>query len=342
MQWRDLIKLVQADFSDELDYFIAKTKVFNARRTILKMRPWSFNLARGIWYSPSLINVGTIAITQFQTQFTVDPTVALPAWTSAGVHPPINQRQIRFGTSGSITGNAAVNVYSIVDFDGVSGIGHTDRDILESTNPVAQYQMYRSLYGPPWTPVGIQSTDPVAEIINVYDPTNNYSFVDVTLTADDLDRMAPQRSNVGPSGSGANPYYLASAPVDINGNPQWEMWPAPTVANGYVVEWQMTGAADPLETDSIPARLNMQMIQELSLADCCLWAAKRPAFKGVNMLQVGMAHRTEFRSIYLDEARNDDEIQLNSIIRPANPNIAVGDDDRTGYYSINPGSNPPV
>jgi hypothetical protein len=344
-QFLQLVKYIQGQFGEDLlDFNIAAIHVIEAYNEILKSRTWSFGLQSGTWYSPSIITAGSVSITQFSTTFTVNNDGALAAWQAAAAspYPPINQRQIRFGSvqGGGTSVGASIHVYSVLSFDGLTGIGKLDSGVQESTSTASQYQLYRSLYGPPWTGSDIQSLDPVYEIINVADPVNNYSFDDITLTQALLNQQDPQRSQFG-----GNPYYLASAPYDANGNPQWEMYPSPTAAIPYLVDWQMQGLApeSPSQVGAflatyIPARLQPKTIREAAMVEACKWAMKQRALAGVNWMQALQAHERSYEKCYMDDARDDDEIVLNSFHRPPPLNLVIGDDDRTGYYSISPGN----
>ncbi len=315
----------------DMNTFQAKIYVNRAWKDVRDSRQWSFLVKEGVLFSPAAIATGTFSITQFSAsvQASAAAITALTGLTS----PVITKRQIRF-SSGPI-----YNISTYVDGTGAMTL---DRIVRETTDTAAAYSLYRCYYGLPEDGTGAEVSD-FLRYNSIYNPQISDYFRGINQDRTLLNRIDPQRSNVG-----NNPYYMFSYKGDSSNNPQWEMWPHPTAAGAYLCSYQQRGI-DLTDTDTLPAVIPDQLVLEKAMSYGCEWAyknsARYPNLKGVNWLLMKERHDKVYSNVSSKETgmlevaqRNDEEMfPMNNIIDYRSyTNGPVGDDLRNGYYSITP------
>lgn len=314
---------------------IAKRLINRAWRDVQDAHQWSFLQQEGVLFSPGVITSGTVSVTQFSNSITFDATARAALQVT---NPVMTKRQFRVAGGGEI-----YNFISTVNAG--TGIATLDRPFIETTNSASGYLVYRCYYGPPQ--LGTSGTE-VTDFLRyntIYNPAISDYFRGVQLSRDLLNKMDPQRSNVG-----NNPYYLFTYKGSSDGTPQFEMWPHPTASQAYLCSYQRRGVELSGATDVLPLVIPDDLILERALYLGCLWAEKNKAryteLKGINWMIIGKEHNKTYSNI---DARNpglleiacrqDEEAFPQSIIIDDRTfaNFAVGDDDKTGFYNINPG-----
>lgn len=320
-----------------LSPFLAKRFVQRAVIDIYTSHQWSFLTAEGVLFSPAEIATGTFSIVQFSNTITAD---ALAITSLNGLSNPIlTKRQIRFGGFGQI--------YNIIGVDAnfaSNGILTLDRPVVDPTNTSSPYMVYRCYYGPPQDGVfGAETTDFI-RYNTIYNPAISDWFRGIQVPRDILNKKDPQRTVVG-----NNPYYLFTYKGSSDGTPLFEMWPHPTSAGAFLCSYQRAGVTLSANTDTLPIVIPDDLVLEKSLYYGCLWANKNqsryPELSGVNWMLLAQAHKRAYSNISSKEPgileitqRQDEEVFPQSLIIDDRSftNFAVGTDDRTGFYSINP------
>lgn len=325
------------DSFPNLSSFLAKRFVQRAVSDIYQSRQWSFLTADGILFSPQIITSGSFNITQFSNTIIASST-AITALNGLS-NPILTKRQIRFTGSGQI--------YSIIGVDPLfssNGILTLDRPVVDSTSTSTSYQVYRCYYGPPQTGLLSAETTDFLRFNSIYNPAISEYFRGVSLPIERLNKKDPQRMSIG-----SNPYFTFFAKSDSLGNPVFEMWPHPTSQATYLVNYQRRGIEPSLNSDILPLIISDDLVLERAMWYGCLWAAKNAQrfseLKGVNWQLLAQQHLKEYSNFsssqpgVLEQTQvNDEEINPSSMIiddRSYN-DFAIGDDLKTGYYSINP------
>lgn len=308
---------------------LAKTYINQAYQDARDSKLWGFLQDEGVLFSPSAISSGLIAVTQFSKNFQANAT-AITALNTL-TNPVITKRQIRFSSGGAI--------YSVATYNSGTGAGTLNRIYRESTSSGTSYQLYRAYYGLPEDGTGNEVTDFV-RYNKIYNPAISDWFRKINQPISILDQLDPQRSNSG------NPYYLFIRD-SINNIPQFEMWPHPMSSGTYIVNYQRKGVDLSADSDTLPFVLPDRMVMEKALELGCLWANKNQGryleLKGSNWLVTAKYHATRYSNIdqrnpgMLEIAqRNDEELNPQSVIVDdySYGNVAIGDDEKTCYTSI--------
>lgn len=333
------MSLTYQDFWSEIKQTFPNLSPFLAQRFVQRSvidiytsHQWSFLQEEGVLFSPAIITTGTFSITQFSNQITAN-AAAITALTGL-VNPLITKRQIRFG----------VQIYNILSFDSGTGIIELDRPVVDSTNAAATYRLYRCYYGPPMQGInGVEVTD-FMRYNTIYNPAISSYFRDVQAPRDILNQKDPQRNVVG-----NNPYFLFTYKGSSDGTPQFEMWPHPFSAQAYLCSYQRRGIQLTNATDTLPLVIPDDLVIQRASYYGCLWAMKNqsryPELKGVNWMLAAKEHDREYSNISAQSPgileitqRQDEEVFPQSLIiddRTYN-NFAIGDDDKTGFFSITP------
>lgn len=90
---------------------------------------------------------------------------------------------------------------------------------------------------------------------HLIDPITGYEWGWDILTADDLDRVDPQRMSQG------QPYRIYFHGFDSSdGLPIYEMWPGPTVARAYPVYYWRLGTDFSANTDTLPPQISEELL----------------------------------------------------------------------------------
>lgn len=306
-----------------LSPILAQTYVNRALQKIYGERLWSFLLTDGVINCPAQVTAGSISITQYIADVTLDATAsaAILAQTLVGATPGILQLQIRFGGPSPTAGP----VYSILAFDATNPaaiILTLDHPVQESTNAATSYQIYRCYVIPP--------IDDFMRWETIVDPANAITMTRQRLTRSsaEFDVMDPQRSsqglayNLGSWGGNrtVDPITGLTAPnatVDA-GAPIYEFWPHPTTGQNFFCRMRRRGEALVQPQDTQPV-----LISDALIIQCVLYAyaypfamanlANFPQFKNANWLALIMTARQEYSKELLDAKRNDNDTQLQDI-----------------------------
>ena len=97
-----------------LSPLLAEKYIVRAIDDICNERNWSFLVTDGVVVCPASITAGTVALTQYSEDITLDATAsaAIAAQIAVGAVPGIQALQIRFGSTPTTGG-----IYSITAFD---------------------------------------------------------------------------------------------------------------------------------------------------------------------------------------------------------------------------------
>jgi hypothetical protein len=204
------------------------------------IRAWSWEfVVDSQWFTPAVINSGTVTTVQYSTIVTVDATAAA-AINAAGLVPPIASsvlgigRQLRVGISTGITPMNG-NIYNIVNWDGVSQLT-IDKPFGESSITLSPYQIYKCYYAAPSLPAtNLPAANPGMIRIACLTNRANGSSVSgrrLNYTQQQLNSFDPQRGATDGYIRGLAPYQTNSL-----GQPTWEAYPAPVSASAYAVTY---------------------------------------------------------------------------------------------------------
>jgi hypothetical protein len=305
-----------------LSPILAQRYINRALTQIYNVRNWSFLLTDGVLVCPALVDDGTVALTQYSADITLDAdaSAALLAQTLVGAVPGILNLQIRFGSSSPATGS----IYSIVDYNVTNPaaiILTLDRVVVEATDAASGYQCYRCYVVPP--------IDDFLRWESLVDPANAITFQRnrLTVTSADFDRMDPQRSSQGLA------YWLgawgsnrivdavtgATAPnsPSAQGTPIYELWPHPTSGQTFYCRFRRAGAALVNATDEQPPIITDALILAKALyAHAYPFAMANvgnfPTMKGARWTELIAFQRAEYQRELLTVKRTDMEQQLQS------------------------------
>lgn len=315
--------------------FLAKRYVQRAVQDIYNSRLWSFLKEEGVLYSPRQINSGTFNITQFSNTVVANAT-ATTALNNLN-NPLLTKRQIRFGG-----GSQLYNIISVDPSFASNGILTLDRPVIEITNTTSTYLCYRCYYGPPQQGVnGVEVTDFV-RYNDIYNPAIAQPFLKINQPRALLDRIDPQRADVG-----NNPYYMFVYKPASDGTPQYEMWPHPTASQAYLCSYQRRGTIPAVATDTLPLIIPDDLVLAKAMWYGCLWADKNKSryeqLKGVNWPLIAQQHKKQYSNISSSDpgimeviqVQDDEAFPESLVIDDVSYNVEViGDDDRMTYYSI--------
>ena len=121
------------------------------------------------------------------------------------------------------------------------------RPFNETSSTNASASCLRYYYSP-------LSTD-FARIDHLSDPTTGYEFGWDIGSADELDRVDPQRSSIG------DPWRIFHRFYDTTTNlPVYELWPGPRAARAYKVNYWKTGSDFVNDTDSLPPQIPDELL----------------------------------------------------------------------------------
>jgi len=319
-----------------LSPFLAKRFVQRAVTDIYNSHQWSFLAAEGVLFSPGIITTGSFNITQFSNTIIADAAAILAL--DGLTNPILTKRQVRF----------SIELYNIISVDvnfAVNGILTLDRPVKEISNISQSYQVYRCYYGPPQDGVnGTEVTD-FLRYNSIYNPAiASYFLGDLPGSRDLLNRLDPMRTNMG-----NNPYYLFAYKAASDGTPQFEMWPHPTMEGVFLCSYQRQGLVPSAPTDVLPLIIPDDLVLEKSLYYGCLWAMKNQSryeeLKGVNWMLLAKEHKIAYSNfssampgiLEQTQVRDEEVFPSDMVIEDRTFNTqVVGDDDRTGWFSINP------
>lgn len=209
-----------------LSPLLAATYVRRAWREIRNENPhWSFKTAQASLILPAAITTGTVSRVQFSNvlTFSVAATAALVGYVSGT--PLLTQMQIRFG-GGSI--------YRILTVTATNPnlVVTVDRPIVEATNALVAYSVYRAYVAPPVA--DFTRWDSLEDLANGITITGER----LTRTSVWFDAQDPQRTSTGLAS------YLGALVANPNQNslPLYELWPHATGGQTFLVTFRRTGA----------------------------------------------------------------------------------------------------
>lgn len=307
----------------KLDPNLAKNMVQRAWRDIRDQWHWSFLQSKGSLYSPAVIATGTVSVTQYSSNFTMD-AAAIVAIAATGLsNPIITKRQIRLGQQW----------LSIATYDDITGIGTFDDLYYGSTNATSGYQIYRCYYGPPLNELGAEVTD-FMTYRSIYNPTRAEYFNPIHGQQEFLNVKDPYRIMQG------SPFSLYSYRTDSQNQPLFEMYPHPTNALFYPVIFQRRGL-EMTTTEQLPPTIPDQLLLEYALMEGCKWAAMNqgrwPELQNTNWRLLGLDHERTCERLIADAKRQDEEVFIQSIIVNRDKIPRAIDEARwPGYFSITP------
>lgn len=298
-----------------LDIGLSRILINRALLDIYKTRSWSFNTGEAVLIAPAIITGGSVTVTQYSNPGSVlGNSTAAALWNAVGLNPvPMTQRQFRVG------GGPIYNITAISTAVNSNDTLTLDRTYTESTAAGQDYSIYKCYYSTP--------TINFLRWINVFDPINSYPFLSTSWTKDDVDARDPQR------GALSNPYYLAAYKPDSNQVMQYEMWPHPTAAIGYLCNYETNGsslsASNDLQPPSIPDILIMEGAMKLA---CESMTQAAIAAKEIAVAQMWMKAALPHQATYLAELKKcmvkDEEAVLKNFVHYKPNNVGV----QTGAY----------
>lgn len=305
-----------------LSKLLAKRLINRAYHDILNTKRWSFLSDEGVLFSPSLINTGTITTTQFSKNFTIDST-AQTIW-DALANPLVTKRQLKISSGNTF--------YSISTYN--AGAGTLDRIFRETSVINGSYSMFRAYYGLPENSDGTEVTD-FLRYTSIYNYTNSYAFNNIYGSREELNLVDPQRGDNG------LPSFMYPYKADSNGNPMFEFYPTPLSEFVFIVNYQRKGI-DLTTSNTIPNSISEDLLMERALYHGCKWAMKNsgvyPNLKSINWAVISTQHNQEYQYLLNESQRNDDEMVNDwDLVEPNKVNRAIGDAEKSSYYSIDIG-----
>jgi hypothetical protein len=307
-----------------LSPLLAQSYINDALGQIYNERLWSFNVLDGAINCPAAVIAGSVAITQYSDQVTLDATAsaAVLPQTLVGATPGILNTQIRFAPSTAATASQIYNIVAFDDTNPAALVLTLNRVVQEATNAAAAYQFYRCYVIQPMTDfLKWESFNDFANAIALLDPR-------MTYTSAYFDARDPQRQSQGiayylghyaggfqelpPSGD-VRPLNTISAGQNV-----WELWPHPTQGQNFYVRFRRSGALFNLPTDTQPAALSDVLILARAKADYVYpFAAANvgsfPTFKGVNWTLLIATAQKQYTDNLVDAKRIDDEQALQTV-----------------------------
>ena len=302
---------------------LARTHINRALSSIYGERNWSFLVTDGVLVCPAQVISGTVNVTQYSADVTLDATAsaAIASQLTVGAVPGILQLQFRIQG----TPPAAGPIYSIIDFDDsvpAAVVLTLDRVVQEATNATASYAIYRCYVTPP--------IPDFKKWESLVDPANAITLTGqrLTATSSDFDRSDPQRTATGLSywlGSFvgnriSNPSTGATVPnatVD-QGTPIYEFWPQPTTGQTWYVKFRRKGDTLTAPGDEPPSQIEPNLIIQRVLYEhaypfAAANVANFPSFKGANWPSLILGARAAYDKELLDAKRNDNEQALQDV-----------------------------
>jgi len=235
----------------QIDPLACNTLVQRAYQDIRKSREWSFLKKEGVFFTPSPITTGTVAVTFLQNTVVFDATAAPLLNAVATTTPPempLTLRQFR------VTGGPLYNVVGWVFNSPSTGLGTAtlDRAYTEESAAGGSYMIYQ-----PYIPA--LSID-FRRWLSALDPINAYRirYRNLFRTQKELDRVDPQRTAYEFPICIATHDYV-TLPGDTQARPRYELWPHPVQQLGYVCEYQTNGDSVTL-TSLLPQQITDQTI----------------------------------------------------------------------------------
>lgn len=236
---------------------LARTHIQNAWRDVRNMRGWSFQLFRGGFQTPGLVNQGTITVALGGTTVTPDAT-AKAVWLAIS-NPTsfITQRQFRVANG---------TIYNIIAMDNTSGVITIDRPYIDTTYGAGLgYLIYQCYYAVPYA--DFEAWEAILDVNNVIwlnvDPTRK--------GAEKINQADPQRQIF------AQPISVIPYETDQRvgsstlGYMMYEMYPQPQAQYAYST-WGTQLGADLGTNDSPPFPITEHLLKTLARVKAYEWS----------------------------------------------------------------------
>ena len=223
-----------------LSPILAATFVRRAWREIRDEKNWAFKTGQAALVCPAAITTGTVARTQYSATLTCSAAATAALTPFVAGTPLLTAMQIRF---------AQGPLYRIVAAAGSPLILTVDRPVIEATNALATYSVYRAYVAPP--------VADFARWDSLVDSANNITIAKDRLhkTSVWFDLRDPQRTD------GTVASYLGSLLASPAGLPLYELWPHPMGGQTFLATFRRTGvgflAPADVQPDYIPDSLIM-------------------------------------------------------------------------------------
>ena len=239
---------------------LAKTTINRALGTIYDLQMWSFQVQESGWLTPGLVlpvntsgvglSIGTITTTPYSATVTGD-ALAGAAWASLVGRPLITELQLR---------SPSYALYSIIAYDpGVDPSSPSfpnatltlDRPWTEPSGPQS-YMLYQAYF-----PVPVPD---FKRFLDVKDTTNAWPLDYWSLGRKDLSALDPQRT-VFSNTTNIVPYKVDTRSGSPTiGSMLYELWPHPLSVLPYSYSYLRRGPQLALNTDTVPAPLNEELV----------------------------------------------------------------------------------
>lgn len=278
---------------DGLDIFSARKFINRSYGDICSRREWGFLRARGVIQVPNAVSTGTIAVLKNDTaiQFSAAAAAVLDIF---GLNPSVAQCQIKISTAGG--------PYSIATYT-PGGAATLELPYQEADNATSSYTLLRCYVSAP---------DDFLRFITINDALRGKPMRwGPRWTQQTLDRISPQRDLT------SEPWTFATYVPDSTGRMRYEIWPHPTVAQVFLIEYRKRGDRDDLDYSGT--------LPDLISSDLILSRAKYRAYEtGAAKASTGVKSQMYFA--LMREANNDYEAKLKLAMRndkAQNPDTVV-------------------
>lgn len=278
---------------DRIDPNLAPLLVNYAWRDIRQARVWSFLIQESAWTSADLITTGLVTVVNNSLNVTFDAT-AKAALNAAAANPPMTTRQFRL-LNGPI--------YNITNYNTTTGVAILDRVYAEVGASAQGYQVYKCYYEAPSLTTGISD---FVKFNSVVDPVMNRALW-LNKTRAWVDWSDPIRLNQ------SQPFWVVEYKDRTTANapytPLYELWPHPTSAQSYTIEYQSRGVDFSADGDMLPPVIPDDLLNERALYYALRWQIANSA-KGmtpVNALLASAAASNENYQRLLQTTKMADE-----------------------------------
>lgn len=299
-----------------LSPILAQSMIQRAWNDIQRERRWSFNFVDGFLVCPTMITSGAFSITQFTATVTADATASAALTPYIAGTPLLTQLQMRFGGSSTLTAGQIYRIMAVDQTVPTALVLTLDRAVVEVTNATSTYQCYRCYVTPP------QENFLAWE--SIIDMTYGFKLK-LNYTSSQFDVVDPQRTSQGDAYycaffRAAGPYGNSNTadPNQEQGDPIYELWPAPTAGRTFYVRFNQRGWDLSSQTSTQPSSIDDQLILER----CYGWYAYKfamantqnfPTMKNANWAALIQASRGEYKELLTKAKRNDDAQALTTI-----------------------------
>lgn len=307
---------------DRLDFNLASLLVNYAWRDIRQARVWSFLIQESAWTSADLITTGLVTVVNNSLNVTFDAT-AKAALNAAAVNPPMITRQFRL-LNGPI--------YNITAYNSTTGVAILDRVYAEVGAASLGYQVYKCYYEAPSLTTGISD---FVKFNSVVDPVMNRALW-LNKTRAWVDWSDPIRLNQ------SQPFWVVEYKDRTTANapytPLYELWPHPTSAQSYTIEYQSRGVDFSADGDMLPSVIPDSLLNERAMYYGLKWQLQNLA-KGntpANAILAAMAAGNQNYEKMLQQVKLTDENIYMTQLRKRNRSAWYGAEQLQQSWPIYP------